>query len=550
MTLFHKGNGPLTKRIRLDKNGHVVSDGSACIMGAGTAERVRLDGVHDLAALIDACTDRDALGLGALRPDLPDRCAITIKRKLVNGTARPDLIARTADAIRYAPQQPAYVLFDADAKGIPPEVAARIRSYGGIWRTLITVLPALANIARVRRLSTSAGLYRDDTGEDLSVPGRHIYGLVRDGADIERFLAALHQRLWLAGLGWFVIGAGGQLLERSIIDRMVGASERLVFEGPPVLEPPLAQHRDRRRPEIRDGEALDTIAGCPSLSIVEQAKFRELRAKASRFLAPAIAAARKAFVGMQVSALVARAGISRKPAEKIAAMQCRGVLLPHLILPFDDDGLAGATVADVLADPARFDGETLADPLEGVEYGRGKARIMLRADGTPWIHSFAHGRTTYHLRHDAEAVRQVIKAAPKDDVVNVFVRAVLDAEIEADALQELIGLVAARSKVGKIPIKQALKAAQKERQREHAREERRRLLAERSDPRPQLPVPCADEPYVPQMESLNEVLAAARDPVPPSRDIDGDNNRPKLRRLPRFHLLATSSANPEDNTDG
>src|SRR5262249_53410179 len=151
-------------------------------------------------------------------------------------------IAHTADAIRYVQRQPAYILFDADAKGIPPDVAARIRSLGGIWRALTAVLPVLADIARVRRLSTSAGLYRDDTGEDLSVPGRHIYGLVRNGADIERFLTALHQRLWLAGLGWLVVGAAGQLLERSIIDRMVGPSERLVFEGPPVLEPPLAQH--------------------------------------------------------------------------------------------------------------------------------------------------------------------------------------------------------------------------------------------------------------------------------------------------------------------
>ena len=31
--------------------------------------------------------------------------------------------------------------------------------------------------------------------------------------------------------------------------------------------------------------------------------------------------------------------------------------------------LPGCTVADVLADPDRFEGETLADPLEGIEYG-------------------------------------------------------------------------------------------------------------------------------------------------------------------------------------
>lgn len=54
--------------------------------------------------------------------------------------------------------------------------------------------------------------------------------------------------------------------------------------------------------------------------------------------------------------------------------------------PFDDEDLAGVTGAEVLADSA-----TLADPLEGVEYGACKAKIMRRTDGTPRMDSFAHG---------------------------------------------------------------------------------------------------------------------------------------------------------------
>ena len=40
-----------------------------------------------------------------------------------------------------------------------------------------------------------------------------------DGGDTERFLKTLHDRCWLAGLGWHLIGKAGQLLDRSIIDR-------------------------------------------------------------------------------------------------------------------------------------------------------------------------------------------------------------------------------------------------------------------------------------------------------------------------------------------
>jgi hypothetical protein len=39
-------------------------------------------------------------------------------------------------------------------------------------------------------------------------------------------------------------------------------------------------------------------------------------------------------------------------------------------------------VGDVLADPDRFVGATLADPQEGVEYGTGKAKVMQRPDGS------------------------------------------------------------------------------------------------------------------------------------------------------------------------
>ena len=59
---------------------------------------------------------------------------------------------------------------------------------------------------------------------------------------------------------------------------------------------------------------------------------------------------------------------------KVIARQCRGVLLPDVALPFDDVELAGTTVADVLADPVRFEGATLADPFEGIEYGACKAQ--------------------------------------------------------------------------------------------------------------------------------------------------------------------------------
>ena len=58
-------------------------------------------------------------------------------------------------------------------------------------------------------------------------------------------------------------------------------------------------------------------------------------------------------------------GMSEKAARQVIVRQCEGVLRPDVELPFDNPELADNTVGDVLADPERFEGETLVDPLEG-----------------------------------------------------------------------------------------------------------------------------------------------------------------------------------------
>ena len=104
-----------------------------------------------------------------------------------------------------------------------------------MWNALLTVAPGLQRAARVSRASTSAGLFRTDTGEQFAGSGgAHHYVLVKDGGDIERFLRDLHDRCWLHGLGWHLIGGAGQLLDRSVVDRMVAYGERLCFEGAPI----------------------------------------------------------------------------------------------------------------------------------------------------------------------------------------------------------------------------------------------------------------------------------------------------------------------------
>jgi hypothetical protein len=482
----------------------------------------------------------EALGLGALAPDLPDQVEVVTKHKLaaINGTPRPDLIARSREAIFYVSGHPVFVLLDHDPKGMSPEIARRMKANGGFWQTMVSVFPELRKIARLGRRSTSAGIARKDTGEQLPGSGGvHLYLVIKDGADAIRFLTTLHERLWLAGYGWCVVSKSGQLLERSIVDRMVGAPERLVFEGAPVLDPPLEQDRNARRPSVHNGDELDTLVLFPQLTKVERAKFKELKAKAAGLLKREADEARRKFVAAQVKRLNDRLGLEPKRAAEIVYQQCDGILFPHVELPFDDDDLAGATVADVLADPAKFEGATLADPVEGLDYGRCKAIVMRHDDGTPWIHSFAHGRTVYQLLYDAEAVRHAIEKAAKDNVVSVFVRHMLSAHVEADEQQALLEQASKLSGIGKRAIAQRLKTAIGEQRQKRAQALRQQRLAARTDPRPRLMVPAADAEFLPVMADINEVLAASQVPEPPMRDTRGFLVQVRNRQVPYMHEL-------------
>ena len=140
------------------------------------------------------------------------------------------------------------------------------------------------------------------------------------------------------------------------------------------------------------------------------------------------------------------------------ARQCEGVLLPDLALPFDDPDFAGCTVADVIADPDKFEGATLADPLEGIDYGVCKARVMRRADSTIWIHSFAHGRTVYELKLNAAAVRAAMERADKEAVVQLFIELAVVADLDDEEIESLRNLAAEKSGINRRTITGMLKA--------------------------------------------------------------------------------------------
>jgi hypothetical protein len=261
-----------------------------------------------------------------------------------------------------------------------------------------------------------------------------------------------------------------------------------------------------------------------------------------------MAKARATFVAAQAERLAQRTGMSAQAAAQEIGRQCKGVLLPGIALPFDDEDLVGCTVGDVLADPERFEGATLADPLEGVDYGSCKARIMCSADGTPWINSFAHGRTVYELKHNAASVRAAMDQAVDDAVVKTFVKLALASDLSDEEIEKLRNFAAQRSGTGTRTIARSLKAAQQQHAAQRKQQQRERRFAERQDPRLAISSPEEDAPWLPQMDALNDVIGASTATHPSARDIDGVAAFDGQIAVPETYAFTSEGANPEENS--
>jgi hypothetical protein len=396
ITVFQKNNGPLTKTIAL-RDGKVVNDSSACRMANGTAHRVRIASVEEFADLINGLTSRQAYTLGRLRDDLPDHVEIVRRDKLNGATSA---IARTKENLIFKEGEPGFVLLDVDLKGMTDAVARRLEECG-LWGALCEALPALERVAFVERASTSSGLRNRETGETFKGSGgRHIVIPVADAADIPRFLADLHDRLWLAGLGWGTVSVAGSFLERSLVDKSCGSPERLIFEGPPLIEPPLAQ--EARNAVAHDGFVFDTRA-CRPLTDDEKAELQQLKAAEECRLLLERQAARALWSVSHIKRLTTDGMPEAEARAQIDRWIDHKELSGSFPLPFDDPSIAGTTVADVLAAPDKYIDKTLSDPFEGPDYGRGKAILYRRPDGSLFIKSFAHGDVRYELMDEFEA---------------------------------------------------------------------------------------------------------------------------------------------------
>ena len=204
----------MTKRIWLDVNGELASDGGGGGMWRGTAQTLTLQGAAGLAKVIDACTSQQAFALGVLKPQFDNGVAVRdVVRDDALPTAPAGTIARTKEQFEFkVPGQLTPRCRSTTTQRECPEWSNWTSRWPGVFKSaVLEVAPGLADAARVTRASTSAGLKDAPRRESLSPApaGSTLYASVQDGADIPRAVEALHDRATLKGYGWGWISKAG-----------------------------------------------------------------------------------------------------------------------------------------------------------------------------------------------------------------------------------------------------------------------------------------------------------------------------------------------------
>ena len=407
LTKFVKTDGTrsavLTKIAYVDTTtGQIKIDGSDCRMTYGRAHRLLVPSVQALAEAINSLQSNEAIAIGALKEGVADGARVVIKCKLPK-PEQADIIARTKDFVIFPSYSAGYMLFDVDTKGMPQPVRDRVKALGGAWSAIVDAAPKLAGAARVIRKSSSSGISNPETGETRDSDGQHIYMLVSSAVSIPEILKRIHDMLWLAGLGWYVVGAAGQMLERSLIDTAVGSPERLVFEGPVILGEPLVQ--EPRRAIAFDGRIADIKNAVLPWGGKDDEAVKAAKQATRYSLRGECEIARAKWSASRIQNLVEKGHSESDARAEISKWLDDRQLTGEFELHFVDPAIGSKTVAEALADPDDLIGENLYDLFEDhndPDTRHDRTRLWRGKDGKLRISTFDEGGQQWVLETGTE----------------------------------------------------------------------------------------------------------------------------------------------------
>ncbi len=376
-------NKPLSKEFSIDDTG-LIKKKAAANMYSGTAERVTMSFEEYCNELINQPSNV-AFCYGQYAESLPDTVNVVMSGKEDPAT---NSISRTKQHFEFV-NGIGVLELDYD----PSEYGASYTPEG-LLEALALVHPETASCTKIIRGSLSAGVSLAN-GEQSAGKGFHIYIPVKDASLIPEYAESLRQHLWAEGFGHIALSANGGMLERLPIDMAVFSPERLDFVGSPVIK---SKGLIYTPPEVTyiDGGVLDlsTLAEPDEFS-----DYSDKIATAKLTMTEQAKAKKEEWAAAKLAVMIANGSDEDQAKTDIEAIVAsEGKDLYGSFILYFADGLT-PTVSEVLLNHDDYNGKALADPFEGVAYGKTTAKFYWN-NGKPVVNSNAHGGAKYFLHTD------------------------------------------------------------------------------------------------------------------------------------------------------
>ena len=383
----------LTKTRKYNAKADTIESESGGFIVKGYAENVELNSMRDFAQLLDTAETNQAL-IAAIHTAKTKRVKLYSTTEFEKEGRPADSITRTKDYFKRPVQQAGLLILDCDDKD---------KTKAQFFDAVRKVLPQLDEIAWAYKDSSSAFLYANDQLKQGEA-GKRLYIVLANAEDTARAGANLFDRLWLAGYGKYEIGAAGQFLNRGIIDvAMFGECDtaRLDFIGGSHCIEPVTQKRPPA--EYNEGRPLDSLNDLPKLKPAEKGRLDAIQASAKAMLEGKAKAVKEAYCERKGLENLAKQGKFNPTDEQLDEAKNNvlkaldgGDLTGEFVITLAKDKQQ-ITVAELLADPDKYDQAETLDPIEPSYHNYAPKGKLYLSDNRPTLHSFAHGGKTYRL---------------------------------------------------------------------------------------------------------------------------------------------------------
>lgn len=352
----------------------------------------------DFVAFLPSLTPAQALGYGICGHD---EARVVTKQTLnlidvQNEPEKTPVVARSSSCF-FWPEGPALLMLDYD----PPKGKEPL-SRDGLLQLIYGVCPEIESAPHAVAESASSHIYN---GNDClkGAGGLRVWVAVADGRDIPRAGDALFKRLWLSGHGHIQISKAGSLLVRGLLDQAVWQPERLDFACGAACEAPLEQRRPSPQAFNFEAAPLESHKAIPDLSNAEDRRYKVLVRDAKAELESEAANIREARAQERAEHGAVKSklkGEGRKQFKERLLTVYRGAFnggqLHDDFVLYPENG-EPVSVAEVLANPIKWNEERFADPLEPDYCNDSRIAYLDTTGEPPYIYTHAHGGRRFTL---------------------------------------------------------------------------------------------------------------------------------------------------------